>query len=61
MLDLRPLKPNSDVSMYNHVQKKWEPGFVLNQHESPRSYLVESQSGEIVRRNRVDLRKSLNK
>ena len=59
--DLKPLNINADVTMYNHVQKKWEPGKVLANHESPRSYWVENEVGDSVRRNRVDLRESLNK
>lgn len=59
--DLLPLKPNSDITMYNHVEKKWEPGLLIKQHESPRSYLVQNQFGDILRRNRIDLRPSLNK
>ncbi|VEN53148.1 unnamed protein product [Callosobruchus maculatus] len=58
--DLQPLEANTDVTVYNHVQKEWEPGRIVTEHNSPRSYLVENQFGDTVRRNRVDLRRSLN-
>ncbi|XP_074031655.1 uncharacterized protein [Leptinotarsa decemlineata] len=58
--DLRPLYRGSDVTVYNHVQKKWEPSQIVEISDSPRSYIVTDQFGNCVRRNRVDLRKSLN-
>ncbi|KAG5878931.1 hypothetical protein JTB14_005984 [Gonioctena quinquepunctata] len=30
----------------------WEPGTVIGEHQSPRSYIVEDDSGKILRRNR---------
>lgn len=58
--DLKPLKKQNVVTMYNHVQKKWEPGCVLKADISPRSYFVTNQYGNCVKRNRVDLRPSVN-
>lgn len=51
------LGKGDNVNVYNHVSKCWEGGKIVNEHSTPRSYLVETDSG-VVRRNRVDLRKS---
>lgn len=59
--NLEPLNPGNDVTVYDHVQKKWNTGKVISQHSLPRSYLIEGQSGEIVRRNRIHIKPSLNK
>ena len=59
--DLVELSPNENVTIYNHVNKTWEPGKILEKHATPRSYVVENSQGNVVRRNRVDLRKSVNK
>lgn len=59
--NLPPLQPNDNVTVYNHVQKLWEPGVIINKHPHPRSYVVKNKSGNLVRRNRVDLKKSVNK
>lgn len=40
--------------------KHWEPGQIVRRHERPRSFVVKTEKGEIVRRNRVDLRVSQN-
>ena len=49
-----------NVTVFNHVKRHWEPGQVVSKHTSPRSYNVQTQSGEILRRNRLDLRESHN-
>ncbi|KAG5866226.1 hypothetical protein JTB14_034308 [Gonioctena quinquepunctata] len=36
----------------------WEPGTVIGEHQSPRSYIVEDDSGKILRRNRKLLKTS---
>ncbi|KAG5881048.1 hypothetical protein JTB14_016699 [Gonioctena quinquepunctata] len=36
----------------------WEPGTVIGEHQSPRSYMVEDDSGKILRRNRKLLKTS---
>ncbi|KAG5887516.1 hypothetical protein JTB14_036239 [Gonioctena quinquepunctata] len=36
----------------------WEPGTVIGEHQSPRSYIVEDDSGKILRRNRKLLKNS---
>ncbi|KAG5861038.1 hypothetical protein JTB14_009951 [Gonioctena quinquepunctata] len=36
----------------------WEPGTVVGEHQSPRSYIVEDDSGKILRRNRKLLKTS---
>lgn len=59
--DLKPLNSKNDVTIFNHVNKTWEPGKIISSHDTPRSYLVKDAiSGNIVRRNRVDLNPSVN-
>lgn len=54
------LEPKDNVTVYDHVSKTWESGKVLEKHETPRSYIVQDHTGNVVRRNRVGLRSSLN-
>lgn len=58
--DLKPLKDDQNVVIYNHVDKYWEPGKIVQQHSSPRSYQVLNSSGDVLRRNRLDLKLSNN-
>lgn len=48
-------------SVWVRKDKLWEPAVVLNKHQAPRSYIVKTESGSVVRRNRGDLRRSSNK
>ncbi|XP_031335047.1 uncharacterized protein K02A2.6-like [Photinus pyralis] len=57
---LSDMNAGQNVTIFNHVNKNWEPGQIVSKHDSPRSYNVQINSGETVRRNRVDLRKSHN-
>lgn len=57
---LPDIDPGQNVTVFNHITKNWDPGQILRKHESPRSYIVQTEHGEIIRRNRVDLRKSQN-
>lgn len=59
--DLKPICPNADINVYNHVKKKWEPGQVICEHSTPRSYLIKDSENNVVRRNRIDLKESTNK
>ena len=55
--ELPPLQPGETVQMKHG--EKWIPAKVLSKHQSPRSYLVESeQTGQKYRRNRRHLRSS---
>lgn len=45
-------------SVWVRKDKVWQPAVVLNKHVTPRSYLVETEAGLVLRRNRGDLRKS---
>lgn len=58
--DLKPLVPQQDVTMYNHVQNQWEHGQIVDVNNAPHSYMVQNEAGHIVRRNRVDLKESPN-
>lgn len=58
--NLVELRPNENVTIYNHVNKTWEPGQIIDRHNTPRSYIVRDKTGNSLRRNRLDLRKSLN-
>ncbi|XP_044759023.1 uncharacterized protein LOC123316837 [Coccinella septempunctata] len=57
---LPDLKEGQNVTVYNHVKKYWQPGQIVREHQSPRSFVVKTEKGEIIRRNRIDLRKSQN-
>lgn len=58
--ELDVLNPNDNVLLYSHLRKQWEPGKIVNHHETPRSYVVKDEYDNLFRRNRIDLRKSLN-
>lgn len=51
---LEPLKAGDAVFLY--TEGKWKPGQVIEQHASPRSYVVQSSDGRKLRRNRRHLR-----
>lgn len=55
----KPLKEGDNVVVYRN--KVWEPAKIVEKHDSPRSYVIEDSKGEIMRRNSLHLRKSLNK
>lgn len=57
---LPDIDPGQNVTVFNHITKSWEPGQIVRKHEAPRSFIVQTENGEIVRRNRVDLRESQN-
>lgn len=56
--DLKPLDPDQNVSIFNHVNNHWEPGKILDFAEGPRSYRVLDSHGNVIKRNRFDLRES---
>lgn len=58
--DLSDLAPNQNISVYNHINQRWEPSKILEFDKTPRSYKVLDESGNVLRRNRFDLRESNN-
>jgi RNase H-like domain found in reverse transcriptase/Integrase zinc binding domain len=37
----------------------WEPAKIIDKHDTPRSYIIGTENGQVLRRNRRDLRKSV--
>ena len=56
--ELPPLPTGSSVSVFNPLNKKWEPGTVQSQGPVPKSYKVEMSSGSRFTRNHRHLRSS---
>jgi len=54
--DLPPLIPGEAVTVQNHVSKRWSPAVVKSVCPEPRSYIVEAENGSVLRRNRRDIR-----
>ncbi len=53
---LKPLIPNQKVRVYNTLSKTWpEEGYVVR-IDGPRSYLIRTSHGSILKRNRVHLK-----
>ena len=55
--NLRPLEAEQPVRIQDHVSGRWNKATVKERRE-PRSYLVESQSGNTLRRNRIHIRET---
>ncbi|EFA13099.1 hypothetical protein TcasGA2_TC012968 [Tribolium castaneum] len=55
--DLPSLSKNQSVLV--KTGRIWKPGKVVDKHEKPRSYIVQTESS-FIRRNRKDLRPSMN-
>ena len=54
---LPELLPNQQVRIQDPVRKTWQPARVIEQANTPRSYIVEKQNdGGILRRNRQQIR-----
>lgn len=54
--DLQPLQPGDVVRVKNDGQ--WQGGKVVSLHELPRSYIVQTENGSLLRRNRRHLIKT---
>lgn len=54
---LPPLKENEPVRIKKTPDSKWEPAKVVEQHGTPRSYVVTTADGTAYRRNRRHLLK----
>ena len=57
--DLDPLCSGQSVWLRDPVSGRWEGAMIVGVHDNNRSYWVRNQNGNIVRRNRIDLRKSV--
>ena len=55
--ELPPLTPGESIRI--RQEKVWEPAVVTATHCAPRSYHVMTQDGQVYRRNRKHLRKTL--
>ena len=58
--DLSVLNDGDEVWVKPHTlgERKWKKATVVAQRSEPRSYDIKMNTGEVLRRNRVDLRKS---
>ncbi|XP_029055276.2 uncharacterized protein K02A2.6-like, partial [Osmia bicornis bicornis] len=54
------LNVGEDAVIFNKNNKKWESAKILQKHRSPRSYILQNQNGNVIRRNSVHLKKSYN-
>ena len=54
---LTPLKPNEVVRVKHGNQ--WKPAVVIRRHTAPRSYIIKTVDGKMLRRNRQHLRPTL--
>lgn len=52
------LKDGENIVFLN--EKRWEPGVVVSRHNTPRSYWVRNENNNVIRRNTIHLRKSMN-
>ena len=50
--DLPELKPGQPVRIQDHVTGKWQAATITDKRPEPRSYMVKTKSGSILRRNR---------
>ena len=55
---LPPLNVRDPVCIQNAVTKRWDRnGIILERYDNARRYLIKLESGMIIRRNRIHLRK----
>ena len=55
--ELHPLTQGEPVRVYDEATKQWKPAVVCNRAEQPRSYTIETETGQKYRRNRRDIMK----
>ena len=55
---LHLLFPEDYVCIFNPTSSKWEPGIVQDVADAPRSYLVATEKGKTLRRDRRHLRRT---
>ncbi|GFO37708.1 retrovirus-related pol polyprotein from transposon 297-like protein [Plakobranchus ocellatus] len=56
--ELPVLQVNSRVTVQDTTTGRWSPATVINHSGDPRSYIVQTDSGQILRRNRLRLRET---
>ena len=56
--ELPILLPGQHIRVFDHPTQTWIPGSILKQTEQPRSYIVETEKGQQLRRNRCQIRNS---
>ena len=56
--NLRPLEAGQPVRIQDHVSGRWNKASITERCEQPRAYLVESENGNILRRNRIHIRET---
>ncbi|KAK9694088.1 hypothetical protein QE152_g33766 [Popillia japonica] len=49
---LKELEEGSNVIVYDHSSKSWSHGQIHSKHASPRSYIIENEEGNLIRRKR---------
>ncbi|KAG8174308.1 hypothetical protein JTE90_010934 [Oedothorax gibbosus] len=52
---LKPLNVNQKVYV-QMAHRNWSPAIVIEEHQTPRSYIVQLENGSEIRRNRVHIR-----
>ncbi|KAB0799250.1 hypothetical protein PPYR_07130 [Photinus pyralis] len=53
--DLKTLKPDQNVTVFNHIDKTWTPGKIIDIAQNPRSYKHESSSDLVQQSKRSSL------
>ena len=56
--NLRPLEAGQPLRIQDHVSSRWNKASITERCEQPRAYLVESENGNILRRNRIHIRET---
>ncbi|XP_037794447.1 uncharacterized protein K02A2.6-like [Penaeus monodon] len=56
--DQQILLPGQAVRVQDHITGRWTPATVIEKSQEPRSYIVETQNGGILRRNRRHIRQT---
>lgn len=56
--DLSPLYRGQKVVTQNHVDQRWYPATVMRKCDEPRSYIIQNDKGNLIRRNRIMIRPS---
>ena len=57
--ELSKLYPGYNVPVFNPVNQKWQPGMVREETQTPKSYVVDMESGNTLVRNRRHIRQSI--
>ena len=57
--ELPTLQSGQRIRVLDHTNKSWIPGKVVRRENTPRSYLIATNTGSILRRNRSQLRNTI--